>query len=493
MTDVGGSFKVVDKAAYFEKIGYQPHPKQWLYHASQARFRVPCCGRRFGKSVMAARDKEPELLLPNKRAWIVGPTYDLGEKEFRVMWMDMIIGLGLGRDKRVRKAFNKKQGEMHIEFPWQTRVEVRSAEHADALVGERLHWAIMSEAARHKKDTFEHYIRAALADERGGADFPSTPVGQNWYHGVWGMGRNPNFPEYESWRFPSWENPYVYPLGEEDPEIALIRRTTLPEWFEQEIAADFTAFVGKIYPQWGEDKHVKRVEYNPAWPNYVAFDWGYVNPMAAIEFQIAPDDTIHVWREYYKSYKRLPDALREMQQRDQPDGYKIDMCFGDAADPEAVQTVNVLFAPCIGKPEAKANWRQGIERVQGFLAPREVEDLSDAVMPGDLEWADSQTVYGFYVDFGCTNTIREFNNYRAPESRRDINQREAAQKYDDHALDAIRYGLVHIYDFGCTSHLSDIYNMADFSALGNRAPSSELMAGPSSDGGGFFTLGGEMF
>src|SRR5262245_687409 len=139
------SGKVVDKAAYFAKIGYKPHDKQWLYHRSNRRFRVACCGRRFGKSTMAARDLEPELLWSDRRYWIVGPTYDLAEKEFRVIWMYMIVGLRMGRDKRVKKAFNKRSGEMYIEFPWHTRVECRSANHPETLVGERLDGTIISE------------------------------------------------------------------------------------------------------------------------------------------------------------------------------------------------------------------------------------------------------------------------------------------------------------------------------------------------------------
>src|SRR6266542_1190862 len=118
---IGPTDRTIDRAAYFDLIGYKPHAGQWKYHNSKARFRCPCCGRRFGKSTMASRDLEPKLLQPKKRFWIVGPTYDLGEKEFRVIWDDMIVKLRLGRDKRVKKAYNRRSGDMYIEFPWQTR------------------------------------------------------------------------------------------------------------------------------------------------------------------------------------------------------------------------------------------------------------------------------------------------------------------------------------------------------------------------------------
>src|SRR4051794_30933513 len=163
---IGGSFRTINKRAYFEKAGHRPHEKQWLFHNSTARFRLPCCGRRFGKSRMAGMDAQPKLLYPNSRMWIVGPTYDLAEKEFRVIWDTMIVRLKFGQDSRVKRAYNKKQGTMYIQFPWGTMLECRSADHPENLVGESLNHVIVSEAAKHKQDTFERYLRAALSDHR---------------------------------------------------------------------------------------------------------------------------------------------------------------------------------------------------------------------------------------------------------------------------------------------------------------------------------------
>src|SRR5258706_10424508 len=177
------------KQKYFDLVGYVPHPKQKLFHDSPARFRVPCCGRRFGKSHMAGRDCGAELFLPKRRYWIVGPTYDLAEKEFRVIWDDLIVGQKLGIDKRVKKAYSKRSGEMWIEFPWQTRIECRSADQPEGLVGEKLHGVIMSEAAKHRKGTFERFIRPALSDARGWATFPTTSEGFNWLYDLWSYGR----------------------------------------------------------------------------------------------------------------------------------------------------------------------------------------------------------------------------------------------------------------------------------------------------------------
>ena len=438
------------KKAYFKQIGYEPHDAQWQYHMSTARFRLPNCGRRFGKSVMAAADIEPLLLQPNRNVWIVGPTYDLAEKEFREIWKHMIVNLQLGRDPRVAKVYNKRQGNMQIRMPWDTILEVRTAQQSENLVGESLDFVIMSEAAKHNQETWDRYIRPALSDKRGGASFPTTPEGFSWLYDLWMLGKDDTVKGYESWKFPSWMNPYVFPDGVDDEEIKLLRKTMSKEAFAQEIEADFGSFVGKIYPEWDVNKNVKHVEYNPNWPNYITFDWGYTNPLAAVEFQVSPDDKIYVWRLHYEPYLRLEEHVRIMKNREQPKGYKIDLTFGDAADPEAVSYINQHFAPCIALGEAKSNWRAGVDRVRGFIE----RDGGEDEYGGSLD-----PVPALFVDTNCTALIKEFNNYKAPQSASGKNVQEIGAKQDDHALDALRYGLVSIFDLGVTQSLSSVYDL----------------------------------
>lgn len=409
---------------------------------------------------MAGRDAEPELLLPDKRIWIVGPTYDLGEKEFRVIWNDLIVKRGFGRDKNVRRAFNVRAGEMYIEFPSnypnaRTRLEVRSAMHPEKLVGEALDGVIMSEAAKHNENTWNQYIRPSLADKRGWATFPTTPEGFNWLYKLWQHGQNPSgdYIDYQSWQFPSWENPYVYPEGLDDTEIKLLRLTMAHEEFEQEIAASFTATVGRIYSEFNEVDNVRPHIFNPNWPNYIAFDWGFTNPLAAIEFQVDPWDNVYIWREHYESFKTLEQHLDILRSRDNPDGYHLDLCFGDAADPEATMVVNMKFAPCISMPEAKVNWREGVMLVKRFLKHQETGNVLD-------EFGTPELAPKLFVTHDCPNTIHEFNTYKRKKSEIsdpvEHTSAGAAQKQQDHALDALRYGLMHLYVCGAQHHLSDV-------------------------------------
>jgi hypothetical protein len=478
---------------YFRLIGYEPHPKQWLYHNSKARFRVAVCGRRFGKSRMVAAARGKELFKPGTRGWIIGPTYDLGEKEFRYMWDDIVVKLKLG-SKIHRKAYNVRSGEMYIEMPWGSRVDVKSADHPDGLVGEGLDWVIMSEAAKHKRATWEKYVRPALADRRGSADFATTPEGFNWIYDLYQIGRDPNNTEYEAWRFPSWDNPVVYPGGRNDPEILLQETSESAQWFSQEIAADFTTMVGQIYSEWDDDVHIiDEWKFRPDLPNYCFFDFGYVNPFVCLEAQLTPSDELIIWREYYKPLMPVPRHIIAMKEREQPDGYHITCGFGDAADPGAVATLSEDFCPTYAEPDAKKDWNQGIQEVKKLL------------MHGERT-TESGIVYfqkpRIYVVRGCRNTIYEVNNYRTKETKnadaRD-NKKETPAEVANHSMDAIRYGVVHLFVLGAKYHLSDVFELNPIPRRSSAGDISldhqreEDFFGGLGQVGGMFTMGGERF
>jgi hypothetical protein len=489
------------KQKYFRSVGYAPHSTgQAEFHASQARFKLACCGRRFGKSYMAAMDLIPQLFQHDHRYWIVGPTYDLGEKEFRYVWNNLIIRQQLGRDKRIKKAYNKKQGEMYIEFkPWQTVLEVRSAQHPESLVGDALHGVIMSEAAKHKEDTWQRYIRPALSDFRGWGSFPSTPEGFNWFYELWERGYHSStntsaLDSFESWTFPSWENRVIYPGGRYDPEILLLEKTTSVEWFAQEIGAEFTSFVGKIYGEFDNTVHVlDDYKFNPLWPNYMCFDWGFTKPLAAIEFQVSPWDEIFVWREHYKPYFTLTQHCQEIKARPNPEGYRLDLCFGDAADPGAALEVTAqLGVACLAEPEAKENWREGVLKVKEFLkVHEELEDVSEST---ELVVPIKRT--RFYVARDCRNTLKEFNTYRRKETPGGKEERKDGpvdQNIPDHALDAIRYGIMHLYKLFVHQHL-DPTDVQDW--MRNQRTTAEDLVdyalSPEYESDSFFTYDGGM-
>lgn len=427
----------------WKAIGYEPHPKQMEFHESGARFKVAVCGRRFGKSRMAAAEVEPRLLgAEPTRGWIVGPEYKTGEKEFRYIWQDLILTMKLKQLGLVKRAaYNMRTGEMYIEMKNGSRVDVMSAEHADGLVGEGLHWVIVAEAAKQNPQIWDKYIRPALADYKGTAIFPSTPEGFNWYYEAYKRGQDKREPEWDSWRYPSWMNPHVYPGGFEDAEIQGQLRTPDDPHFWQEIGADFRSVVGLIYPEWSQEKHVRIVEYNPDLPVDIAYDPGFANAFAGLYIQQSPMDDLYVIGEHYERQKTRYQNVGLMKEHVDKMGWNVRCAYGDQADPDTAATFReIMGVPAVAMEEAKA-WSQGCDAVKDFLA---------APGSGDAR---------LFVDNSCLNFIREIEAYKTkqPARGRDPleNLKEEAHKKDDHLMDALRYYVMHKFVLGADAHLDE--------------------------------------
>ena len=94
------------KKNWYEFTKYVPHKGQEKLHfpEKEARFNVSVCGRRWGKSVGASKEIEPLLLQPNKRAWVVAPTYSGAEKVFREVWAELIMKQGQPQEEHHTKT-----------------------------------------------------------------------------------------------------------------------------------------------------------------------------------------------------------------------------------------------------------------------------------------------------------------------------------------------------------------------------------------------------
>lgn len=448
------AFAIESTRKLFEKLGYTPHPKQWLAHESNQRFRTLCCGRRFGKSQWAGHELTKKMFKKDSVNWIVGPDYSLGEKEFRVVYTDF---QKLGLLKYCNKSYNVKQGNMRIHFKeLNSLLEVKSAERPDSLVGEGLDHVCMSEAAKHKVSTWQMYIEPALSDKRGTADFPSTPEGFNWYEGLYQLGqqKDEKFTDYISWRFPTWENSVMYPGGFNpacpnivdelhhsnvpckcEPELVRIFNTVSTMYWLQEYAAEFTAFEGMIYPEFNDQIHVREFEYDPRCANWWALDFGYTDPFICLDIMVDQSQRVYVWREYVKSGLSTYEHGHILSNRENPDGYHIDAVAADPRGADEIATLRWILGSSI-----LAN---ALGQALGYEAVKQAFKVRADGLPGLM------------IHPRCTETIRSIKNLHGKPGASGY---ETARGQFDHPADALRYFFNEYFVMGGNYSLADVYS-----------------------------------
>ena len=207
-------------------LEYVPHAGQREIHGDRdRRFRVVCCGRRFGKTLLAGAELlDIGGLYGGLYAW-VAPTYYIAERG-----EDALRKIG-GRFVRfagtnpVRATFEGQGGPVEIRF--------LSADHPDMILGDGFDGVVVDEAARIDGEVWQRYIRPALADKQGWGLLTSTPRGRNWFFDLHTRGKGDD-PQFKSYTRPSWTNPFV--PAEEWEEA---RRTTPADLYRQEYEAEF--------------------------------------------------------------------------------------------------------------------------------------------------------------------------------------------------------------------------------------------------------------
>jgi hypothetical protein len=444
----------ISRKKLFKLLGYEPHSEeQWSVHDAKERFRVACCGRRWGKTTVFGHEMTLKMFVPDSINWIVGPEYGLGEKEFRVVWNDFkkldLLGF-------CDKSYNPQQGNMRIYFKEiNSLCQVVSAQRPDSLVGEGLDHVIMSEAAKHSLSTWQMYIQPALSDKRGSADFPSTPQGFNWYQAMYDFGQSSDkhLKEYASWRLPTWTNIAKYPKGfnvdcpddhntpecQCDEELLMIYKNVTTMYWEQEYAALFTSFTGMIYDEFDENIHVREFEYDSGKSNWLGLDFGYVDPFVCLDIMIDHNQRKWVWREYVVSYKSTHDHGLILRNREQPKGYHIDGVAADPRGADEAATLQWLFGPIL---------RNDVGRSLGYEAIK--RDLK--VRPDGLP--------GLIIHPRCTELRRQMKRLRTKEPKEGHNSKQVIEQvdYDDHTCDALRYFYNEYVVLGGSVSLSDVYN-----------------------------------
>ncbi len=205
-----------------------------------------------------------------------------------------------------------RESERMIMFPSGGTVQVKSADNPDSLRGEGLDYVVIDECAFVKEDAWTEALRPSLADRKGQALFISTPKGRNWFWRLWSNSDNKT---WKSWRFTSYDNPFL------DPSEIDAAKQLLPErTFLQEFMADFVLDGGGVF------RNIRKLATGQFQPNgmhqhtYIfGIDWGRSDDFTVVTvYDLTAKTLCHIDRYNHIDYNIQANRVRALSEKFRP-------------------------------------------------------------------------------------------------------------------------------------------------------------------------------
>ena len=389
------------------------HSNQYEVWSDPHRFKVLCAGRRWGKSTLALTAALTVLAeKKNAIAAVVAPTYQQAKD---IYWRDPMKIPSIIPPDAIAK---KNDSELFLQLKaTNSYLYLRGSDRPDTLRGLRYDFVVLDEYAQMKEKVWEEIIQPALLDAGGTAMFISTPFGYDKFYKLWKKGQKMD-KEWKSWRYTSYDNPYL-----DKKVIEQARTDTDEDTFAQEYLAEFRKLKGMVYKDFDRSVHViPPKEISPYQSHYRAIDFGYVNPTAVLFTAIDDDKNLIIYDEIYRSGLQTPDLYEVIRQK----------------------SVGRNFLNTV----ADSAQRSDIEELQKYGLG--VYGISKTSGTRNEDWttyrirrvAEKLRTKKLFIFNHCKNLIFEFENYRYQEVKEDERTKEIPLKINDHALDALSYLIV---------------------------------------------------
>jgi len=362
------------------------HPAQRQIADSPVRFKVVCCGRRFGKTYLAI-DDVVNTLLDGKLYGYFAPTYADLEK---LAWKPLkkILEPITSYKHETYKIIETITGGVFTGFTLQ---DERAGQ------GHKFHKVTIDEAASVPKlrTIFEESIRPTLLDYVGDATLYSTPRGHNDFWNFYNQGIDPLKPDWQAFHFTSYDNPHMDTL-----ELEQIKASTPLRTWQQEYLAQFTADGGQVFR--GVDKIAVLPPVEPYEGEFVfGVDWGRVNDFTAISVvDINTQEQVCIERFNQIGWQAQRNRLMTLYLKWKP--------FRILAEENSIGEVNI-------EALAQQAWNEGHEDfiIDGFQTtavskPSLIDDLTTAIERGHIKLQD---------DANQTNEFTAYALQRLPSGR----------------------------------------------------------------------------
>jgi len=180
MEEIKNPFDRFNDEKFLEKLQFKPHQGQKKVIDKIKDFRIRdivlVCGRRWGKSLLMGFTAIREMVIPNRKVWIVAPTTDLTQKVFTYL----IQFIGKLYEPKEYKITTKPYPKLLMANG--SYIECKTADNPVSLIGDEVDLLIIDEAARLAPMIYERELAATTMTRKGRTIFISTSRGKNWFH-----------------------------------------------------------------------------------------------------------------------------------------------------------------------------------------------------------------------------------------------------------------------------------------------------------------------
>jgi PBSX family phage terminase large subunit len=302
------------------------------------------------------------------------------------------------------------ESRLEIDFVNGSRIAFRGWESIETLRGQNFDMVVIDEIAmmRNFDSHWEEVIRPTLTDTKGEGIFISTPKGFNHFYDLYNKEAKDD--DYKSFHFTSYDNPFI-----PKEEIDKANEEMTEDRFAQEYMADFRKQTGLVYREFDRRHHTYKEI--PATSEIITtlggHDFGTTNPCASITIQKDQDARYYVSNEWYETGKT------DAQQADYVAALRWDACYADPASASGILELKARGVNVRDVVKGHDSIRNGINVVRELFHQNRLK-----------------------IHESCGNLIWELETYSYPDTKPDKNEDENPQKFNDHALDALRYALM---------------------------------------------------
>lgn len=421
--------------------GYKPQPHQQNFHGSESRGRLFIGGNRSGKTVGGAA--EAVMWLTGKhiywqkfrtpvRGRAVGVDFDNGVDKIMLpeiaRWMppsELIEGSWEKSYSRGNRTLTLENGST-LEF-------MSYDQDVDKFAGTSRHFVWFDEEP--PEEIFNECL-ARLIDTGGNWWLTMTPlIDMSWtldrLYTPAVTGTDPNI---EAFEVSTSENSYV-----NENEISILTMGMTDEQREARLHGKYMTYSGTIYgPVLNPAVYLDPILDSDMWPIYYEkwghfgmLDHGFRNPTAFLLAAFDEEGRIVVYDEYYETNRIVKENALAIRSRIR--GHKLDDKLDYIVADPSIRNTDPINRSSIQQEYAE----------HGLYFSLANNDVVAGINRVTSRFKNKQ----LFITKNCVNLIHELNRYRwdkfaTSKAANKHNVKETPLKKDDHACDALRYGVV---------------------------------------------------